>query len=248
MSITDATTSLTTAWTEQATVGFTSGVLSTISDCVTEVEAFLKRGTLSGTTAPTVTQVKNWVRRAKLKLASVKSYTFARKYATATMTAGTWRYALPADFNGMLGFLKDTTNNRPIPMVDASYFDMKYPDPDEESNADILVATIKNMELWVMPPPADADVLMMEYHRSGAETSADDMTWLPEEDRFLCCDYAKWQSFYSLHMFEEGNLFRQQWYDGLREDRVADGRRKWRSMRYQMLNVFQEYNARNNQP
>lgn len=248
MSITDATTSLSTAWTEQSVVDFTSGVLSTISDCVGEVEAFLKRGTLSGTSAPTLTEVKNWIKRAKLKIAGLKSYTFNRKYATATLTAGTYRYALPADYNGGKSVLRDTSNNTPIILWPNEYFDMKFPDPSEESNGDIAVATIKNMELWVMPPPAAADTIEFEYYRSGAETSADDMSWLPEEDRFLCCDYAKWQGFLSLHMWNEANLFKDQWYQGLKEDRIADGRRKWRTMRFQCLNVFQERTLRLNQP
>ena len=35
---------LTTTWTEQSIVAFTSGVLSTLADCVAEVESKIKRG------------------------------------------------------------------------------------------------------------------------------------------------------------------------------------------------------------
>ena len=98
-----------------------------------------------------------------------------------------------------------------------------------------------------MPPPDSADTVEINYNRSGAETTSDDMAWLPEEERFLCCDYAKWQAFYSLHMYQEGNLFKQQWYEGLKESRISDGRRKWRSRNWQILNTFQERNLRSNQ-
>lgn len=249
MSITDATTSLSTSWTEQSVVDFTSGVLATISDCVSEVEAFLKRGTLSSTTSPTLTQVKNWLRRGKLKVANIKSYTFSRKYATCTLTAGTWRYGLPPDYNGAKGgIIRETSNNRAIDLWPNEYFDMKFPDPSEEENGQIVCATIKNMELRVAPPPDSADTLELEYYRSGSETSTDDFSWLPEEDRFLCCDYAKWQAFLSLHMWQEAQLFRDQWREGLRDDRIADARRKWRSMNFQCLNVFQHRTLKLNQP
>ncbi|GAF88112.1 unnamed protein product, partial [marine sediment metagenome] len=179
--------------------------------------------------------------------AAVKSYTFTRKYATCAATAATYVYALPADYNGGKGVLRDTTNNRAIPIWPNELFDLKFPDPSEETNNDILCATIKNMELWVAPPPAAADVLEFEYYRSGAETSTDDMSWLPEEERFLCCDFAKWQAFLSLHMWQEAQLFKEQWYQGLKENRIADGRRKWRTARFQCLNVFQENTLRRNQ-
>ena len=81
MSITDATTSLGTTWTEQSVVAFNAGTLATISSCVTEVESKLRRGTLSSTSSPTLSQVQTWLKRAKQELAETKGYTWRRRYA-----------------------------------------------------------------------------------------------------------------------------------------------------------------------
>ena len=97
MTITDSSTSLDTAYTEQSIVAFTTGVLSDVDACVSEVEARLQRGTLGTSTVPTTTQVKNWLTRAKLELAEVRGFTWRRKYATATTVAGTYRYAMPQE-------------------------------------------------------------------------------------------------------------------------------------------------------
>jgi hypothetical protein len=70
------------------TVTFNAGNLSTISDCVSEVESKLKRGTLSTTTTPTLAQVQGWLSRKKQELAEVKNFQWKRKYAYADTTAG----------------------------------------------------------------------------------------------------------------------------------------------------------------
>jgi hypothetical protein len=53
MSITDDSTGLSTTYTEQTVVAFTAGTLANVAACITEVEAKLKRGTLSASTNPT---------------------------------------------------------------------------------------------------------------------------------------------------------------------------------------------------
>lgn len=247
MTITDSTTTLDTAWTEQSFVQFTTGVLSTLATCVSEVEAKLQRGTLSATTAPTDTQVEGWLKRAKLELVEIFDFTFARKYATCSMTAGTYRYGLPEDFNGGEIKLKDTTNDRFIAVWPEGKFDKKYPDPSEESNNEVIVACIKNMELWVVPPPNGSDTLELEYSRSGAETTADDFSWLPELERWRCCDFALGQAFESLHMWAEADRYKAYWKDSIQKAKVADGRKKWKGKRYQVSSVFQEFNQIHNQ-
>ena len=243
MSITDSSyDSLTTAWTEQSKASFTAGVLSTIATCVSEVESKLRRGTLSTTTSPTLAQVQNWLRRGKLELLEFKDYSFSRKYAYADAVAGTYVYAMPPDFGGGSVRLRDITNNRAIAIVAPERFDLKFPDPSEETNSEIAIACIKNNELWVAPPPDSSDRLEIEYARSGAETTASDFSFLPELERFRVCDFALSHAFESLHMFEVADRFRQYWELGLQKSHKADNRRKRSGRRQCAINVFQEYN------
>jgi len=246
--ITDSTTTLDTTWTEQTIAIFTSGVLSTLATCVTEVESKLKRGTLSATTSPSSTQVQNWLKRAKLEIAEAKDFGFTRKYVSGTLTAGAYRYALPPDYRGGEVSLRDISNDRFIPVVPRARFDMVFPDPSEETSNEVLTACIKNMELWFAPPPAAADTIEIEYARSGAETTSDDFSWLPEKERFVCCDFAVSEAFESLHMWEESARYRGKYERSLMNSKLADGRRKWKSKRHSAINVFQEHNLRSYQP
>jgi len=190
--------------------------------------------------------VKNWLKRAKLELMEHKDYSFARKYAYCDLTADSYRYSLPGDFNGGQVSLRDTTNDREVIVWDASQYDRLFPDPSEETSGEVVVACIKNMELWVAPPPDSSDRLELRYARSGAESTADDFTWLPELERFRCCDFALAHAFEALHQWEIANRFRMVWNEGLAKSRKADGRRKWLGVR-QAINVFQEAHQRNYQ-
>lgn len=240
MTITDSGVTLSTAWTEQTTAAFSTGVLSTIATCVTEVEGKLKRGTLSATTAPTITQVQNWLKRAKLELMEDRSFTFARKYAYADLVAGSYRYALPGDYNGSDVKLRNMTSDQSIPVWLPAWFDKTYPDPSELTNGIVAQACIKNMELWLVPPPSSGDRIELEYSRSGTETTADDFSFLPELERFRCCDFALSHSFESIHMFDVSDRYRQYWELGLQKAHKADARRRWGGRRMAVLNVWQE--------
>jgi len=239
---------LETTWTEQDIVAFTSGVLSSLADCVAEVESKIKRGTLTTATTPTLAQVEGWLKRGKMELAEAKGFTFDRKYAAVTLVADQYRYALPPDYNGGAISLRDTTNDRYIIPWPEAMYDKKFPDPSEETPGEVIVACIKNMELWLAPPPDSTDALLLEYDRSGAETTADDFTWLPEIERFRVCDFAVSEAFLSLHMWEQAQLYTQRWNAALGKAMKADGKRKWQGKRYQAINVFQEFDAMNNQP
>ncbi len=127
-------------------------------------------------------------------------------------------------------------------------FDRKFPDPSEETSDYPVAACIKNMELWIIPPASTSDTLELEYPRSGAETTADDFSWLPELMRYRCCDGAVAEAFESLHMFEEGDRYHQKFERGLMKARRADNRKRWQGKRMSGQNVFQEHNARNYQP
>uniref|UniRef100_A0A6M3J1I8 Uncharacterized protein n=1 Tax=viral metagenome TaxID=1070528 RepID=A0A6M3J1I8_9ZZZZ len=239
MTITDSSTALTTAYTEQSIVGFTEGVLGDIAACVLEVETKLQRGVLSTTTKPTATQVQNWLKRAKMELAEVRSFTFNRKYAYMTTVAGTYRYSLPDDYNGGKTRIKDTTNDEWITIWQDNWFDRKYPDPSAIAYSDEFIACVKNMELWLGPPPGGSYQLEIEYDRSGAETTADDFEWLPELERYRCCDFAISEAFEALGDFQKANIYKAKWGQGVQKARHADGKRRWSEMNYQALSVFQ---------
>jgi hypothetical protein len=247
MSITDATGNVTTTWTEQDEVAFTAGTLGTISACVTEVESKLKRGTLSSATQPTNTQVQNWLIFAKQELAEIKNFTFLRRYATATTSASNYIYALPPDYNGGETSLRDTTNDRKISLWPPHNFDLKYPDPTKETEDEPLIATVKNLELWLMPIPNGSYTLELEYTRSGDDNTPTDFSWLPQIERYRCTHYALWQGFLSIHMWNEARLYEMQWKEGLGKAIRADGKRKWKAMQYRAISWQQQYAARHHQ-
>ena len=101
-------------WLEKPTVIFTAGTLSSIDDCVTEVESMIKRGTLSTTTTPSTTQVKRWLIRAKQELAEIKNFTWTRRYSYVTTTVSVWRYGLPSDYHGGDVYLRDLIHALPF--------------------------------------------------------------------------------------------------------------------------------------
>lgn len=245
MSITDDSTGLDLTYTEKPVVAFTAGTLAGVAECVSEVESKLQRGTLGASTTPTLTQIQNWLVRAKQELAEVKGFTWKRRYASASTTADTYRYALPPDYNGGYTTIKDTTNDKTIKIWQQHWFDAKYPDPSALTSSDSFLATIKNMELWLAPPPNGAYALEIEYERSGDDNTPTDFSWLPELSRWLCCDRAIAEAFESLHDWNRANLFMKKWSFGLGKAIRADGKRRWASMGYQAISMFQEHTLRN---
>lgn len=232
MSITEATANLDTSYTERDTVLFNAGTLASISECVTEVESKLKRGILTASSTPSVSQVQRWLIRAKQELAEIKNFTWRRRYVYATTTAGTWRYALPPDFNGGFVRIRDTTNERYINIYEPGEFEQIYSNLDKTTNDVPLFACVKNMELWLAPPPNAAYTLEFEYDRTGADNIATDFSWLPEIERFRCCDFAVAEAFESIHMWDVSDRFRNKWGSGIGKAIRADGKRKWRSMSF----------------
>ena len=244
MSITDSTTSLDTTWTERSIVAFTAGTLSDIDDLVTEVQDKLKRGTLSSTTSPTSTAVQRWLIRAKEELMQIKGFSFARRYAYTTLVADDYRVSLPPDYDGGHLVVKDQTNNRTLKFWPAHIYDLKYPDPDEESSDEIIVCCVKNRELWFAPPAGGAYEVEIEYNRSGDDVTPSDFSYLPEIERFRCCDCALFESFESLHMWNEADRYEQKWLKGLGRSRKADSRRKWKQLNYRAISCFEELGGR----
>lgn len=73
----------------------------------------------------------------------------------------------------------------------------------------------------------------------GGETYDIDMAWLPEIDRFRCCDYAIARSFASLHRWESALFYFKRWQEGLDKTIKSDGRRKLSESGYRARSVFQ---------
>lgn len=232
MSITDATTSLATTWTENSTVVFTSGTLATIADCLTEVQSKLKRGTLTTSTTPSTTEVYRWLVRAKQELVEVKGFTFRRRFAYATTVADQYRYALPPDYDGGRIRVRDTTNNRFIELYDPGYFDQMRPYIGNETSDEPMYATIKDRELWFGSPPDGTYTIELEYERSGDDNTPTDFSWLPQIERFRCCDFATAEAFESIHMWDIADRFRAKWAAGIGKAIKADSKRKWAAMNY----------------
>ena len=246
MTITDATGALSTTYTEKDTVAFTAGSLSTVSDCVAEVESKLNRGTLSTTTQPTLAQVQQWLTRAKEEIAEIRGFAFVRRYASVTTVALQTRYSLPPDYAGGRTVLRDLTNNRDIRIWDTHWFDSKYPDPSEEESNEPHIACIKGMELILLPPD-DAYSIELEYDRSGADNTTTDFSWLPELERFRCCDFALAEAYESLHQFEIAAMYQGKWERGLGRSIKADGRKRWKTQEYRAISWIEQFAIRSNQ-
>jgi len=239
MSLTVASAALDTSWAEFGAVAYTAGTLADEDACVTEVESRLRRGTLSATTTPSTTEVKRWLQIAKQELAEIKNFTWKKRYVTATLAAGAYRYSLPPDFSGGAINIRDKTNNNSVRVVNTHVFDTLFPDPAEETSSEIVCACVRNLELWVMPPPNGNDVVELHYERTGDDVTATDFSWLPEIERNRCCLYAIYHSFASLKEWDATNFYKNEWKDGLGKAIRSDGKRKWSTTGYRVRSVFQ---------
>ncbi len=244
MSITDDTTGLDQSWAEDTVVAFTAGTLNTVTDMVTEVESKLKRGTLSTSSSPALASVQRWLVRAKEELMQVKSFSFARRFAYATLTAGDYRIALPPDYAGGHVVLLDQNNDRNIKIWPNHIFDLKYPDMDEEGDDEPIVATIKGRELWISPPVSAGIRLEIQYDRSGDDNTPTDFSFLPEIERFGCCDYALSEAAESLEDWNKAKWYKGKWNDRVGRSRRADARRKWKNIGFRAISCFEEIGAR----
>jgi hypothetical protein len=239
MSLTVASAALDTAWAEFGAVALTAGTLATVSACIDHVGVKLNRGAITATTTPSDAQINEWLIRAKQELADTKQFTFKRRYVTTTLTAGSYRYAMPPDYSGGDVSLRDMTNDRKIGITSNHQFDVIYPDPSSVAKSGgSTIATIKNNELWLMPPPS-TDVVELDYMRSGDDITAADISWLPESARFLCCDFAVGESFLALDQFDKAQFYLGRWERELKKLGVADGKKRWATSGYRARSVLQ---------
>ena len=228
--------SISTTWTERDNVAFTAGTLNTISDCVSKVESQIHRGTLSSSTTPTSTQVQEYITHAKQKLTTRFGFSWRRKYMYASTAAGTWQYALPADFGGGGAVLRDITQDIRLDYVDNVTFDTLYPDVAGASNAEPKYYTVKDRELWLSAPANGVYTLELEYPRTGDDSTATDVSYLPESARFMICDYATARAFMLLQQWDSAQPYMAQWNEAFHEGRKDEGKRKWAAMGYMAKN------------
>lgn len=244
MAITDSTTTLDTTWVEKSFVEFTAGTLSNEAAMVTEVSTKLKRGTLSATTSPTETAVKRWLVRAKEEIAQKKGFSFKRRFASTTLTAGDYRISLPPDWDGGKMRLRDITNKKELFPWPNHIFDIKFPDLSAEASNAQYVYTIKNLEVWIAPPAQGTPELEIEYERSGDDNTPGDYAWIPEIERFRCCDYALAEAFESLEALEKSQYYRAKFEVGLENSKKADARRKWKDLGYRVQSILEREDMR----
>lgn len=236
MSITDDSTGLDLTWTEQPVVAFTAGTLSDIDELISELEAKIQRGTLSSTSTPTTTQAQRWLIRAKEEFMETHGYTFARRYAYATATSGSYRFALPPDFGGGAFHLRDTTYNSKYNFTNPATFDALYPDVSEFGSGRTRYCTIKDRELWVAPP-ADGGVFELEYTRTGDDNTATDISYIPEKFRWKLVDMAVVEAFEYLQEFDKAQYFQQKSAGRIALAKKSDGRKRWPS---RALSMFEQ--------
>lgn len=230
-------TAITTTWTERDNVAFTAGTLSDIDDCISHVEKHLHRGTLSASSTPSSTDVQNFLIRAKQKLAEQYGFTWRRKYAYASTASGTWQYALPADFGGGTTVLREITSlDERLTFCSPVEFDSAYGDPAGADSVAPSTYTIKDRELWLSAPANGTYTLELEYLRTGDDSTATDISWLPEVARFKICDYAIYRSYILLQNWNAAASYKGEWVDGVQGAKHGNAHQKWAQIGYRALN------------
>jgi hypothetical protein len=240
-------TALATTWTANTNVEFNAGTLATIASCVTYCENKLQRGTLSVSTVPSSTQLQQELIRAKEELCDVYGFTWQRGYFYASTVASQYRYAMPKDYFGGPVSLRDTTNDHFIEWISPYQYDLKYPDPSKEDSGEIVAFTVKDRELWLLPPPAAVYTMELEYQRSGDDSTATAIDYIPEVFRFRICDKALAECYRTLHRFDLAGQYDALWERTLLKAKHSDSKKKWKASGFQALSWQQEYVASYNQ-
>ena len=230
-------TELSTTWTQQTNVYFNQGTLANIAACVTQVENNLRRGTLSSSTAPTDTEVENWLQRGRKEASESFGFTWRRHFAYADTVASTYRYALPKDYAGGDTIVRDLTQNKilsgPTNNVAMSG---NYPDPGNADNVVPAYYSIKGRELWLQAPANGTYRLEVEYTSSGDEATASDFSYIPQLIRFRICDFATYRAFMSLQQWDAAQMYKGEWVSGIQQSKGDDSRQKWHATGYRAMN------------
>jgi hypothetical protein len=215
-------------------MGFNAGTLPNITSCVTKVQSNLNRGTLSATSKPTLTDVQEWLIRAKQELAEQHGFTWKKVFSYMDTGASEYRYALPPDFGDGGYIIRDITQDIRLTVIDPVAFDTLFPDVAGSSSAAPTYCTIKGNELWLSQPASGTNRLELEYDRTGDDTSTTDISYLPELMRFKICDYATYRGFIALERWDAANAYKGEWQVGSATTKKRDVRKTWKALGYKV--------------
>jgi hypothetical protein len=89
------------------------------------------------------------------------------------------------------------------------------------------------MELWFSCPLDAAYKYELDYARTGDDQTATDMSYLPEMQRFGCCDWATYRAFTMLKEFDSAQVYKGDWGESIAEAKRSDAKHRWASQRFQ---------------
>jgi len=224
--------------TERDKVAYTATTLNAIADCISYMESKLKRGTLDSGTEPTLAQAQEEVIAAKQKLCELE-FGWTRKFARASSVASTYVYALPDDYNRYINF-RDVTNDLTPRYVDPNTFDILWPDISAEGSDTPEAFTIKDRELWIYPPTAAAYTLELEYKRNGDDSTPTDISYIPQNFRWIMCNSALSECFEIIHQWEAAGYYASKADKALSKALALDRRKKWARTSHEKLSWEQE--------
>ena len=215
-------------------MSFNAGTLSNIDACVTQVQGNLNRGTLSESSKPKLSEVKNWLIRAKQELAEQHGFDWRRVFSYMNTASAGYRYNLPNDFGEGGHVIRDTTQDIRLVYIDPVAFDSIFVDPAGDSSAAPNYYTIKSHEIWLGQPASGVFKLELEYDRTGADTSTEDVSYLPELMRFRICDYATYRGFIALENWNAAQMYKEEWKVSSVTSKKRDTKSKWKARGYKV--------------
>jgi len=213
-------------------MAFNAGTLASLTDCVSTVQEAINRGTLSATSKPKLSDVENWLKRAKQELVEEHGFTWKRVFSYMDTVSGTYRYSLPNDFGEGAYVLRDLTQDERLVPIDTLKFDTLFPDVAGRDAKAPDFYTVKDREIWLAQPAAGTYRIELEYDRTGDDTTPTDISWLPELMRFKICDYAIYRSFVMLEMFDSAAAYKSEWSGSMIKTKRRDTRKRWKDMGY----------------
>ena len=78
----------------------------------------------------------------------------------------------------------------------------------------------------------------MQYDRTGADVSTDDVSYLPELMRFRMCDYATYRAFITLENWNAAQTYKEEWRVSSVTSKRRDMKNKWKSQGYRVRSWF----------
>jgi hypothetical protein len=130
--------------------------------------------------------------------------------------------------------VRNITEDEVLDFIDPITFDINYPDPAGANNALPSYYTIKERELHLSAPSNGTYVVELEYARSGDDSTAGDISYIPEVFRFKMADRVTFLAFRYLQMWEAASMYKIDWEEGVAHGKKADNKSKWAAMGYRI--------------